>query len=197
MPRGQPNLSIGTCWSLNCVSFVSKPFRVSFIIEELREFESSLRKMPFAESAISFRALESSLDFTRLPLSSFIKVWVLPRDLSSGIIEPFSEPSPMAIMIVPFSWAFFASWTASPSRFSPSVKRTSAWLFVSLFINTSVDSLIASARFVPPLATAYVSSWSIDSLRASLSGVIGTITDALPENAINPIRSSGRASIKS
>ena len=56
---------------------------------------------------------------------------------------------------------------------------------------------MASPKFVPPFATEYVSSCSIDSFKAPLSGVMGTITEALPENAINPIRSSGSASIRS
>ena len=197
IPRGQPNLSIGIFWSLNSVSLVSSFFKALSIISELREPVSSLKKIPLAASAIAFSDSISNFDLTRLPPSSLIKLCWFPRDLSSGIIDPFSDPTPIVTIIVPFSFAFFASFSASPSKFSPSVNRISAWLSVLLSIKVSVACLIASAKLVPPLATAYVSSWSIDSFRAFLSWVTGTMMEALPEKAINPIKSSGNASIRS
>ena len=105
---------------------MSSLFKVLSIISELREPVSSLKKIPLAASAIAFSDSVSNLDLTRLPLSSLIKLCWFPRDLSSGIIDPSSDPTPMVTIIVPFSSAFFASLSASPSRFSPSVNRISA-----------------------------------------------------------------------
>ena len=96
------------------------------MIVELRDFESNLRKIPPADFAMSSRALASSFDFTSSPFSSRIKVCFRPRIVRSGITDPCSEPTPIAMISVPSSLALLASSIAFPSRFSPSVNRTRA-----------------------------------------------------------------------
>ena len=124
------------------------------MIVEFSDFVSNLRKIPPPDSAMSSRALESSLDRTSSPFSSRMNVCLLPRIVCSGMTDPCSDPTPIAMMSVPSSLAFAASSIAFPSRFSPSVKRISAWLSASLSFSVELARLIASARLVPPLATA-------------------------------------------
>ena len=100
--------------------------RVVLIISELIEFVSSLKKTPLAVSAIFVKVSISNFDLTSFPLSSLIKLVWFFLDLSSGIIDPTSDPTPIVTIIVPLSLAFFASIIALPSRFSPSVNRTRA-----------------------------------------------------------------------